>query len=128
MQKLKTLQKSLENYTGEIPFPLVADPELEVFRKYRAFDDFEDQPLHGTFLIDAQGRITSASTAATSSTLTIAADSGSNDTVTVGTDTLTFEGTANEVDTTVSNNKITITVTTRRCKIDEEAKDCSHYD
>lgn len=51
------LQKSLENYTGEIPFPLVADPELEVFRKYRAFDDFEDQPLHGTFLIDAQGRI-----------------------------------------------------------------------
>ena len=58
--------------------------------------------------IDAQGRITAASTAATSSTLTIAADSGSNDTVTVGTDTLTFEGTANEVDTTVSNNKITI--------------------
>jgi len=58
--------------------------------------------------IDAQGRITAASTAATSSVLTIAADSGSNDTVTVGTDTLTFEGTSNEVNTTVSNNKITI--------------------
>ena len=58
--------------------------------------------------IDAQGRITAASTAATSSTLTIAADSGSNDTVTVGTDTLTFEGTANEIETTVSNNKINI--------------------
>ena len=41
-------------------------------------------------------------------TLTIAADSGSNDTVTVGTDTLTFEGTANEIETTVSNNKINI--------------------
>ena len=40
--------------------------------------------------------------------LTIAADSGSNDTVTVGTDTLTFEGTANEIETTVSNNKINI--------------------
>jgi len=40
--------------------------------------------------------------------LTIAADSGSNDVVTVGTDTLTFEGTANEIETTVSNNKINI--------------------
>ena len=58
--------------------------------------------------VDAQGRITAASTAATSSTLTIAADSGSNDTVTVGTDTLTFEGTANEISTTVSNNKINV--------------------
>ena len=58
--------------------------------------------------VDAQGRITAASTASTSSTLTIAADSGSNDTVTVGSDTLTFEGTSNEVNTTVSNNKITI--------------------
>jgi len=58
--------------------------------------------------IDAQGRITAASTAATSSSLTIAADSGSNDTVTVGTDTLTFEGTTNEIETAVSNNKITI--------------------
>ena len=52
--------------------------------------------------------ITSASTASTSSTLTIAADTGSDDTVTVGTDTLTFEGTTNEIETTVSNNKITI--------------------
>mgnify|MGYP003123844628 CR=1 FL=1 len=42
------------------------------------------------------------------SSLTIAADSGSNDAVTVGTDTLTFEGTANEIATTVSNNKINI--------------------
>ena len=58
--------------------------------------------------IDADGRITSASTASTSSTLTIAADSGSNDTVTVGTDTLTFAGTSNEIETTVSNNQIQI--------------------
>ena len=46
--------------------------------------------------------------AALSTSLTIAADSGSNDVVTVGTDTLTFEGTANEIETTVSNNKINI--------------------
>lgn len=58
--------------------------------------------------VDAQGRITAASTATTSSTLTIGADSGSDDTVTVGTDTLEFAGTANEVETTVSNNTITI--------------------
>tara|TARA_B100000131_G_scaffold8147_1_gene8518 strand:+ start:33264 stop:34574 length:1311 start_codon:yes stop_codon:yes gene_type:complete len=58
--------------------------------------------------IDAQGRITAASTASTSSSLTIGADSGSDDVVTVGTDTLNFAGTANEVETTVSNNTITI--------------------
>ena len=58
--------------------------------------------------VDATGRITAASTASISSSLTIAADSGSNDTVTIGTDTLTFEGTANEIETTVSDNKINI--------------------
>ena len=58
--------------------------------------------------VDAKGRITAASTAAISSALTIAADSGSNDTVTVGTDTLTFAGTSNEIETTVTNNQIQI--------------------
>jgi hypothetical protein len=28
---------------------------MEVFRAYRAFDDFEGKPLHGTFLIDGAG-------------------------------------------------------------------------
>ena len=58
--------------------------------------------------VDAKGRITAATTAAISSALTIAADSGSNDTVTVGTDTLTFAGTSNEINTTVTNNQIQI--------------------
>lgn len=58
--------------------------------------------------INAQGQITSASTAAISTDLTIAADSGSNDVVTIGTDTLTFAGTSNEIETTVSNNQIQI--------------------
>lgn len=58
--------------------------------------------------VDATGRITSASTATTSSTLTIGADSGSDDNVTVGTDTLNFVGTTNEIETTVSNNQIQI--------------------
>ena len=58
--------------------------------------------------VDAKGRVTAVSTAATSSVLTIGADSGSDDTVTVGTDTLNFVGTSNEVETTVSNNQIQI--------------------
>ena len=41
-------------------------------------------------------------------TLTMAADSGSNDTGTLSSDTLTFAGTANEIETSVSNNQITI--------------------
>lgn len=51
------LQKSLEAYDGEIPFPLLANDKLDVFRSYRVFDDFEDQPLHGTFVIDAEGKV-----------------------------------------------------------------------
>jgi hypothetical protein len=30
---------------------------LKVFKQYRAYDDFEQQPLHGTFLIDRQGLV-----------------------------------------------------------------------
>ena len=28
-----------------------------MFKRYRAHDDFEKQPLHGTFLVSPQGRI-----------------------------------------------------------------------
>lgn len=42
---------------GEFPFPLVCDGDLEVFQRYRVYDDFEEKPLHGTFLIDGDGRI-----------------------------------------------------------------------
>jgi alkyl hydroperoxide reductase subunit AhpC len=30
---------------------------MTVFRQYRCYDDFEKAALHGTFLIDAAGRI-----------------------------------------------------------------------
>ena len=47
-----------QNKTGApFPFPLVSDASLKVFRQYRAYDDFEQQPLHGTFLIDRQGLV-----------------------------------------------------------------------
>ena len=39
------------------PFPIASDAELELFRSWRAFDDFEQVPLHGTYLIDSAGRV-----------------------------------------------------------------------
>ncbi len=52
------LKISHENYgKEEFPFPLVANADLDVFKDYRCYDDFEKQPLHGTFLIDAAGQI-----------------------------------------------------------------------
>ncbi|HEV8003524.1 MAG TPA: peroxiredoxin family protein [Planctomycetaceae bacterium] len=50
------LQKTLASYKpGPFPFPLLADPDLAVFRLYHAYDDFERIALHGTFLIDPEG-------------------------------------------------------------------------
>ena len=57
--------------------------------------------------VDQQGRITSLSTAAISTSFTLAADTGSNDTFNTG-DTLTISGTANEIETAVTDNTITI--------------------
>jgi peroxiredoxin len=42
---------------GGFPFPLVSDESLKTFKAYRAYDDFEHMPLHGTFLIDGQGKV-----------------------------------------------------------------------
>ena len=36
-------------------FPIVADESFSIFKTYRAFDDFEHIPLHGTYLIDGDG-------------------------------------------------------------------------
>jgi peroxiredoxin len=53
------LQKSAAKSKDEsgFPFPLLSDADLKVFKSYRAFDDFEQIPLHGTFLVDGAGRI-----------------------------------------------------------------------
>jgi peroxiredoxin len=40
-----------------IKFPLLADDTLDTFRAYRAYDDFEEQPLHATLLVDGAGRV-----------------------------------------------------------------------
>ena len=56
----------------------------------------------------ASAKAIDAKIAAIDTTLTVGADSGSNDNVIVGTDTLNFAGTTNEIETTVSNNQIQI--------------------
>ena len=57
--------------------------------------------------VNAKGLITAVSTNNISTSFTLAADSGSNDTFNTG-DTLTLSGTSNEIETTVSDNEITI--------------------
>jgi peroxiredoxin len=42
---------------GPPKLPIAVDPTMQVFRQYRAFDDFEGTPLHATFLIDGQGLV-----------------------------------------------------------------------
>ncbi len=54
----EALAISIENYGVEsFPFPLASDKPLDAFRKFRAYDEFLETPLHGTFLIDGSGRI-----------------------------------------------------------------------
>ncbi len=36
---------------------IVSDQSLDAFKAYRAFDDFEQQPLHGAFLLDGAGQV-----------------------------------------------------------------------
>ena len=61
-----------------------------------------------TFTVDADGRLTAAGTASITTTLDIAADSGTDDGVVLGTDTLTIAGTTNEIVTSVSGDTITV--------------------
>lgn len=50
------LQLAHKNYTGKFPFRLLSNDDMSAFKSYRCFDDFENKPLHGTYLISADGR------------------------------------------------------------------------
>jgi peroxiredoxin len=53
---LRTAQEQLKA-SEKYPFPIVSNEDTSVFKKYRTFDDFEKLPLHGTFLVDGQGKL-----------------------------------------------------------------------
>jgi peroxiredoxin len=52
LQDLPKAQKYAASKQG-FPFPLVAAKSMETFRAYRAFDDFEQLPLHAAALVDS---------------------------------------------------------------------------
>ena len=54
VEELKTGQ---ENFDAEMSIPLLSDADQNVFKTFGCWDDFESQPLHGTFLIDASGDV-----------------------------------------------------------------------
>lgn len=53
----EVLHLAYEDLEEKFSFPLVSDASMRTFRDWRCFDDFENQPLHGTFIVDAEGLI-----------------------------------------------------------------------
>jgi peroxiredoxin len=51
------LKATLAKDGKTFPFPLFSDEKHDTFRAFRAYDDFEGQPLHGVFVVDGQGLV-----------------------------------------------------------------------
>ena len=56
-ESLESLQEAMKNLEKPLHLKLNADPFLRSFQAYRCFDDFEQQPLHGTFAIGPDGKV-----------------------------------------------------------------------
>ena len=56
-EKLRESMKLFAAEEGAFPIPLYTDEAKEAFKAFRCHDDFENRAMHGTFLIDAKGRI-----------------------------------------------------------------------
>ena len=51
------LTTGIKTFDRDLKVTLLADADQDIFKRYRCWDDFEDQPLHGTFMIDSAGRV-----------------------------------------------------------------------
>jgi len=56
-ERERTSQARSKVKSGELRFPILSDKSLKTFKAYRAYDDFEQMPLHGTFLVDGNGKV-----------------------------------------------------------------------
>ncbi len=56
-ESVDELKTGLANFDKSMTIPLLSDGDQHVFKRFGCWDDFESQPLHGTFLIDAKNRI-----------------------------------------------------------------------
>lgn len=50
-------QAALENGTSPLHFEVLCDPKGVAFKQWGVWDEFIDEALHGTFLVDPKGRI-----------------------------------------------------------------------
>ena len=56
--QVSVTQELKHNQAGiQFSMPILADPELNVFKRFYSHDDFENRPMHGTFFIDRAGKI-----------------------------------------------------------------------
>jgi peroxiredoxin/tetratricopeptide (TPR) repeat protein len=56
-ESVKDLKTGIEDFEKEMTIPLLAGESDDPFKQFGCWDDFENQPLHGTFLIDAHDRV-----------------------------------------------------------------------
>ncbi len=56
-ETVEQLSLGIKNFDEKLEIPLLSDADHHVFDAFRCWDDFENQPLHGTFLIDGRGRV-----------------------------------------------------------------------
>ncbi len=56
-ESVEQLKRGIEDFDKKVDVPLLSDEGGHVFKSFHCWDDFEDQPLHGTFLIDPRGRV-----------------------------------------------------------------------